>query len=209
MTPPDDSSFVDFVVCAHDEAETIRPVIAAIKAAASSRSVFVVADACSDATVEIASSLGVDVYPIIARDKGTAMARGLERVRTPYVGFVDADLEGLEGWHLDLLVSTAQENRAMVVGARSVSIDRRETVRLAMFPPIGGERVLPTSIARAAILAGSGYGAEIRLARSCWAASVPIIETDLPGLHHLGEGTDLVAHLDRWLQLAQEWFELA
>lgn len=167
---------IDVVVPAHNEAQTIGPVVRALQASPSVRQVIVVNDGSTDRTRQAALDAGAIVRTIDARDKGSAMAAGLEHVETGSVGFIDADLHGLTPLHVEQL---AAHPGLMVVGQRD-----RSTPSLAGLPPIGGERVLPTEIARAADLAGSGYRAEMRLARAARRAGVATLRVPLRGVLH-------------------------
>jgi glycosyltransferase involved in cell wall biosynthesis len=171
---------IDFVVPAHNEAASVGAVVRAIRGSACCRAVIVVADACHDATAAEAQAAGAElVVEVAAHDKGTAMARGLDFVRTPSVGFVDADLEGLQPEHLDALASFPGE---MAVGCGPGA--RELIASTTPLPPIGGQRVLPTAVARAADLSGSGYEAEMKLNLAARQMGVRTVEVPLPGLRH-------------------------
>lgn len=171
---------IDFVVPAHNEESTIYPVVLAIQGASACRRVIVVADACTDQTAAHASNAWAEVVQINAGDKGSAMAAGLELVQTIRVGFIDADLTGLTSAHIDRLA--AAPAWSMAVGLRDGST--RGVFPLFGIPPIGGERILPTMVARAAGLEGSGYAAEMRLAGTAKQAGIPTIDVSLSGVSH-------------------------
>lgn len=101
---------VQVVVPAHDEEETIAGCLSSIAAAARRvglpTTVTVVADSCTDATVEIALHAGADVLPLGARCVGAArdagVRRALERSGTEparvWVALTDADSTVPEDW---------------------------------------------------------------------------------------------------------------
>ncbi|MGN6867083.1 MAG: glycosyltransferase [Solirubrobacteraceae bacterium] len=128
------------VVPAHNEAATVGAVARAIRGSSSCGSLIVIADACHDATGAEARSAGALVIELDARNKGTAMAAGLRYVTTSSVGFIDADLEGLEPEHIDALTRFPGQ---MAIGLRSAS---PELIAKTALPPIGGERVLPANV---------------------------------------------------------------
>jgi hypothetical protein len=165
---------IDFIVCAHNEAATVGPVVCAILAAELGP-VLVVADRCRDDTPDVAYRAGAAVLVAAAGDKGTAMHLGLAHGSAPRVGFIDGDLQGLAPEHVHRLASIPE---AMVVGLRDC------TQRMSGFPPIGGERVLPREIALRAGLLGAGYRAEMRLAAAAKCFRVPIVEVELSGVQH-------------------------
>ncbi len=155
---------IDVVICAHNEAPSIGAVLDAVAGAPSAGRVIVVADACTDQTADVATAHGAGVVSIDAHDKGSAMAAGLDAVTTPDVLFIDADLDGLEPAHVEALL-TAAPHGGQVVGLREYQPPR--------LPPISGERRLPAAVARGASLAGSGYGAEVRLDAAVGRAGLP------------------------------------
>ena len=185
---------IDFVVPAHNEEATIGPVVTAIRRSQSAGQVLVVADACTDDTPAAAMEAGATVILIDAHNKGSAMATGLEYVQTPRVGFSDGDLSGLQPAHIDALAATPADT--MAVGVRDT------TTRLTMFPPIGGERVLPTRVALAADLFGATYMAEMQLAAAARKLGVPTVDVRLRGLRHPGR---VYRHPTLWLDLAAGW----
>ncbi len=180
---------VDFIVPAHNEMTTVGAVVSAIACSYCCRTVTVVADACDDHTAAEALAAGAHaVISIEARDKGTAMAVGLHLAagsNVGTVGFIDADLDGLRPEHLDMLAGFPGE---MAVGLRSASL---ELVASTPLPPIGGERILPTAVAVAANLCGSGYEAEMRLNLAARKMGVATIKVPMPGVSHCTEASDL------------------
>lgn len=188
---------IDFILPAHNEESTVGAVVLAVRQARATGLVLVVADDCDDRTVPAASQAGAAVIEITERDKGTAMAIGLAYVQTSRVGFIDTDLIGLRPEHIDALAS--EPPNAMAVGVRD------STLRLPLFPPIGGERVLPTTVAAGAGLMGSSYMAEMRLATAAKRYGVPTIGVRLPGLGHLSRARAM--HLKRWPEVAAGWLD--
>jgi glycosyltransferase involved in cell wall biosynthesis len=168
------TSDIAWIVPAHNEAPTVGAVARAI-VVAELGPVLVIADRCQDHTAAEALRAGAAVLLADAGDKGTALALGLKHTNSERVGFIDADLLGLAPAHLHQLAALPD---AMVVGLRDT------TRRVAGFPPIGGERVLPRVIARGVGLAGAGYRAEMELAAVAKFWRVPIVEVELRGLEH-------------------------
>lgn len=165
---------VDVVLCAHNEASTISGVLAAASGARSTSAVIVVADACSDATRDIAEEAGALVIEISAGDKGTAMTAGLAAVGSDAVLFLDADLGGLTPAHVDAL-ATAPPLAGMVVGLR-------DGANASGLPPISGERRLPTDFARTIPMAGQGYRVELVIDAAVARAGLPHRHYAMKGL---------------------------
>jgi glycosyltransferase involved in cell wall biosynthesis len=150
----------DVVVCAHNEATRMAPVLDAIRSSPFVSSLIVVADSCTDNTAELAGRWADQVIPIDAANKGTAMAVGLSAVGTPLVLFMDADLTGLRPGHVGLLC-TLEPLAGMLVGVRGNTVTGQPIPKvLGSLPSISGERRVPTDFARSLALAGSGWRAE-------------------------------------------------
>lgn len=166
---------VDVVVCAHNEAERIAPVLDAIRGAPTTAKIIVVCDSCEDNTAQVSSPLADHVVEIDAHNKGTAMAVGLERVETPHVVFCDADITGLRPGHMAAL-STWEPMDGQVVALRgeTPSGQRSTWIWIArQVPAVSGERRLPTAFARTVPLAGSGWEAETRINAAVAKAGMP------------------------------------
>lgn len=167
----------DVVIPAHNEALGIERVLTAVYQAGTRGRIIVVDDASSDATYSTAMRWADVTLRIGARDKGSAMAAGLEHVETEDVLFVDADLIGLEPGHVDFLIGAAPRG-GMAVGLR----DEIRSVPTRAFPPISGERRLPTGFARSVGFTGEGYRAELMIDAAVGKAHLPHRSYVLPGV---------------------------
>lgn len=135
-----------------------------------------VADSCTDGTVDVARAFTDDVLEVSVRDKGSAMAAGLRAVTSRNVLFCDADLSGLLADHVSALLNHPPEH-AMIVGLRD-----GHPVGLGALPPISGERRVPTQLASEAALEGSGWKAELRLNAAASIAGLPWAHLVLRGV---------------------------
>lgn len=165
----------DVVVPAHNEASRIAPVLEAILSSPLTSSCIVVADACSDATADVARSYGAFVLEIGARDKGTAMAAGLRLVGTERVLFCDADLAGLRPGHVTALLGLPPLD-GQLVGIRGntvVGTPLPLAPVIGSLPSLSGERRLPTEFVRSVKLAGTGWEPETAL-------NVAVVRAGLP-----------------------------
>jgi hypothetical protein len=163
---------VDVVIVARNEASTIGDVVDAWHRAGRGQ-VIVVDDGSSDRTGEEAVRAGCDVLlrgP--GQGKGAAMRLGLRAVSTPRVAFSDADLRGFGPEHVHQLLDAGDDGQ--VVGLR----DGAEL--FSWLPPIGGERVVPTDLARSTVL--DGWGAELALNAQVATAGLPSRHVRMPGV---------------------------
>lgn len=174
---------VDVVICARNEEATVGGVVSAWHRAGRGW-VIVVDDGSTDRTASAAVRAGADVVlrgP--GQGKGAAMTAGLAAVSTPRVAFCDADLSGFAPTHA--LALTA-EHPGQVVGIRDNGAGL-----LGWLPPIGGERVVPTDLARSTELAG--WGPELALNAAVAAAGLPARHLRLVGVDHRHRSGPLTA----------------
>lgn len=171
---------VDVVVCAHNEATRIAPVLDAIAGSFAVGELIVVADACTDDTARIALEYTASIITPNFHNKGSAMAAGLRGVTTELVAFMDADLRGLTSETVTALLTIPPLN-GQVVGLR----DGYPRIFGAL-PSLSGERRLPAEVARSAGLSGSGWGAEMLL-------NCAVAKAGLPWRHVVLNGVDNLA----------------
>lgn len=156
----------DVVVCAHNEAPDLAAVLEAIAGAPAAGQIVAVVDASDDGTANVARALAPVVVVGSWRDKGSAMAAGLERVESELVAFCDADLEGLLPGHVEALLTLEP------AGGQVVAIPEND-VAPHWLPSLSGERRLPAAVARSAGLCGAGWKAESRLNAAVARAGLP------------------------------------
>lgn len=99
-------SGVAVIIPAKNEAPRIARVVNAALQASLASEVIVVDDGSVDGTADVARRLsGVRVLELpYNHGKGGAMAAGVKATKAPFVAFVDADLEGLTGEHVDQII---------------------------------------------------------------------------------------------------------
>lgn len=151
---------VAIILPAKDEAPRILSVLRAAKASRLATEIIVVSDGSRDRTADVARSVeGVTVIELpVNQGKGGAMAAGVKASRARYVAFVDADLSGLTGEHIDAIIQPLLDHRCeMCVGifrGGKVWSDAAHTVS----PYLSGQRAM-----RRELFEGVPYIGELRL----------------------------------------------
>jgi len=110
---------VAVILPAYNEETRILDVLRAAKASHLATEIIVVSDGSLDRTAEVAASVpGVRVHILPENQgKGAAMAAGVKLTKARYIAFVDADLSGLTGHHIDQIIQPLLERRCeMCVG---------------------------------------------------------------------------------------------
>lgn len=136
------------VVPAHNEANRIKFVIKAIEEASLVDEIVVVNDGSSDNTSAVAASFASVHVVDLPRNlgKGGAMRAGAESTDADIILFLDADLIGFTGEHVDTII------RPCLEGTYDVSIGvfrggRRWTdIAQVIAPYISGQRAVPRSV---------------------------------------------------------------
>ena len=97
---------VAVIIPAFNEEQRILTVLAAAKASKLTTEIIVVDDGSVDRTSEVARSVsGVQVIRLKKNQgKGGAMVKGVQATKAPILAFIDADLGGLTGQHIDDII---------------------------------------------------------------------------------------------------------
>ncbi len=107
---------VAVIIPAKDEEQRIGNVLRAAGASKLATEIIVVSDGSSDRTAEVAAKVpGVTVVRLpLNLGKGAAMAKGVQKTKAEVVAFVDADLQGLTGDHIDQIIEPVLADRCEV-----------------------------------------------------------------------------------------------
>lgn len=132
------------IVPAYNEAERITTVLDAIKSARLVDEIVVVSDGSTDGTYELVST-DPDIKAVqleVNRGKGGAMRAGADHTDADVILFLDADLTGMDGDKVDMIVQPIVEDSAdMAIG---IFKSGRGATDLAQFvaPYISGQRAM-------------------------------------------------------------------
>lgn len=110
---------VAIIIPAYNEAERISRVLRAVTASKVGDEVIVVCDGCRDNTAKVATKFsGVRVLDLpVNVGKAGAMAAGVKMTDAEVIAFVDADLDGLSGEHIDSIIRPVLLNQCeMCIG---------------------------------------------------------------------------------------------
>jgi glycosyltransferase involved in cell wall biosynthesis len=102
---------VAIIIPAKDEEHRIARVILAALESKLADEVIVVSDGSRDRTVQVAKKWGVQVVELkVNQGKAAAMLAGVKSTKAEIVCFVDADLVGLRGEHIDAIIKPVLDN---------------------------------------------------------------------------------------------------
>lgn len=136
------------IIPAYNEEHRIGTVLRAVKAAKLVDEIIVVSDASTDRTAQVAREIGgCQVLELAFNSgKGGAMFAGARATQAEIIAFVDADLEGLRGDHVDRIVKPLLSNSCdMCIGIFRGGKFWSDTAQ-RISPYISGQRAMKRSI---------------------------------------------------------------
>jgi glycosyltransferase involved in cell wall biosynthesis len=175
------------IIPAYNEENTIAGVVQVLLASPSIQQVIVVSDGSTDNTAAVAEQMGAQVVSLSDNlGKGGAMLAGVKHTDAEYVMFIDADLIGLKGYHIDSMLSPIKSGE--VEATLGVFKKGRGATDLAQIiaPRLSGQRVIKTSLLE--LVKGmeiSRFGVELALNRVVEEQNVKWITVELPELSHV------------------------
>ncbi|PKM80883.1 MAG: glycosyl transferase family 2 [Firmicutes bacterium HGW-Firmicutes-14] len=199
------------IIPAYNEERTIENIIRVVRQVPLVEDTIVVSDGSTDNTVPVAESLGIKVISLQENlGKGGAMMVGVNSTDADVVLFLDADLIGLEPWHIVDLLAPILEGRAeMTVGIFEAG---RLATDLAQFiaPFLSGQRAVKRDLLKQlSNLEVTRFGVEVALTRFAKSAGISVEEVELKDLTHvmkeekLGVVRGFLARLKMYWEIAR------
>lgn len=210
--PEDRKREVAVVVPAKDEEARIGRVLQAVLEAKLPTEIIVVSDGSKDRTAEVARTFaGVRVIEVaVNQGKGAAMQTGVRATTAPIVLFVDADLEGLQGVHIDQIVlPLLTEECDMCVGIFRGG-EKLSDAAMRVSPALSGQRALRRELFEAIPnVADLGMGIEIALNKAARRRRARVVRVILRGVSNshkekkLGAMRGLAARTKMYKEIAE------
>ena len=180
------------IIPAFNEASRIGKVLRAVLQCKLASEVVVVCDGCTDSTAAIATGIaGVKVVVLPTNQgKGAAMAAGAAATTAEVVAFVDADLDGLRGEHVDAIIEPVLARRCeMCVGLfRGGRIWSDAAHRIT--PYLSGQRAVRRDLLKQVpYLAELRLGAEMALTQAARRRGWRVLRVSLAGVSNCHKET--------------------
>jgi len=176
---------VAVIIPAFNEEQRILTVLGAAKSSKLVDEIIVVDDGSVDLTADVARSVdGVQVIRLAAnRGKGAAMVRGVQATNAQILAFVDADLGGLKGQHIDDIIRPLLHDQCdMCVGIfRGGKVWSDMAQRVA--PYLSGQRAMKRELFEAVpIMAELRMGVEWALTNAAEKRKAKVVRVLLRGV---------------------------
>lgn len=175
------------IIPAYNEENTIVEVVSVVKKVPLISEVIVVSDGSRDNTVVRAREAGAKVLELtLNQGKGGAMMWGLQNTDAEIILFLDADLLGLQPFHvLSLLAPVLSGEAQMTIG---IFDHGRLATDMAQFiaPYLSGQRVVRRNVLeQISNLAMARFGVEVALTKFAKIEGISIVEVELTDMSHI------------------------
>lgn len=210
--PEDAKCEVAVVVPAKDEATRIGRVLQAVLEAKFPTEIVVVSDGSRDRTAEAARAFeGVKVIELpVNGGKASAMQAGVRATTAPIVLFVDADLEGLLGTHIDQIALPLLTGECeMCVGIFRGGAKWSDAA-MKVSPALSGQRAMRRELFESiANVADLGMGIEVALNQAAKRRRARVLRVVLRGVSNahkekkLGPMKGLAARTKMYKEIAE------
>ena len=210
--PEDRKREVAVVVPAKDEASRIGGVLQAVLEAKLPTEVIVVSDGSQDRTADAARAFsGVSVVEMKTnRGKAAAMQAGVRASKAPIVLFVDADLEGLRGHHIDQIILPLLTGECeMCVGVFRGG-QKWSDAAMKVSPALSGQRAMRRELFESVVnVEDLGMGIEVALNKAARRRRARIVRVVLRGVSNahkekkLGPMKGLAARVKMYMEVGE------
>lgn len=199
------------IIPAYNEERTIGAVIRAVQQVPFVEETIVVSDGSTDHTVAVAESLGTKVIALPENlGKGGAMMVGINSTDADIVLFLDADLIGLQPFHVvDLLLPVLEGRAEMTVGIFGHGRFATDLAQLVA-PYLSGQRAVKRELMKQlSNLELTRFGVEVALTRFAKTAGISVVEVELRDMSHvmkeekLGVIRGVLARLKMYWEIAK------
>ncbi|MFU0801436.1 MAG: glycosyltransferase family 2 protein [Xylanivirga thermophila] len=204
---------ISAVIPAYNEGLHLSSVLQALIDVQQVQEIIVVSDGSTDNTVQIAQGFGVDTIVLEKNyGKGFAMKKGVEKAKGQGVLFLDADLIGMQTYHIKQLIIPVYEGYAdMTVGVFQSGRGATDVAQ-KLAPCLSGQRLLKRYILEGLCEKDweTGFGIEMVITRNAKQNSSRIIEVPLFGVTHsmkeekMGISKGLAARFKMYWEIAKE-----
>ena len=181
---------VSAIVCAYNEAKTVKPILEVLLSHPRIGEVIVVNDGSTDNTWKTINSIKhPKLMPIRHRKnlgKGAAITAAVKSATGEILLLVDADLKKFHPAHVNLLLSPLEiDQRIMTIGIRETGSIFEQNFK-TLLKSFGGERAVAKKMIGpiTSRIKSSGYGAEAIINLYHLQHNRKIIYIPLPGLFH-------------------------
>ena len=205
---------LDVVVPAYNEENTIADTIQILKQVSAIQNIIVVNDCSTDKTSIIAHSIGVAVVDLPCNlGKGGAMKMGAIYSQADYILFIDADLIGLQPYHIkeliDPILNRKYESSIGLFANGGFFTDLAQKIA----PFLSGQRVIKRDIIIGmGSIEKSRYGVEVTVTKYIKKNKITCKKVYLPNLTHvvkeekLGIIKGFMARLKMYWEIAKVLF---
>ncbi|KNZ70748.1 family 2 glycosyl transferase [Thermincola ferriacetica] len=205
---------VSVLIPAYNEAKYIFQTVAAVKKIPEVDEVFVIDDASTDNTSELAKKAGAEVLTLRENHgKGGALNKGIALATGDVIALIDGDV-GETASEVRKLIMPVIEGKADMTIARFPKAKKkggfglvkglaRNGIKLLtgleMAAPLSGQRAMTREVIRAIGRFSSGYGVEVGLTIDIARKGYKILEVDV-NMTHAETGRDLRGFMHRGKQ---------
>lgn len=175
------------IIPAYNEENTIGEVVRVVKKVPLISEVIVVSDGSRDNTVLRAREAGAKVLELTHNQgKGGAMMWGFQNTDAEIILFLDADLLGLQPFHVQSLLAPVLTGEAQmsigIFGHGRLATDMAQFIA----PYLSGQRVVKrTILEQVSNLAMARFGVEVALTKFAKIEGISMVEVELTEMSHI------------------------